>query len=71
LSLASISKAVIPVRIRRLKELAGKLSVEALRVCQHRNPLKPDEIKAYSSNLVQAISIWRPQGQRWRRRWSG
>jgi hypothetical protein len=29
--------------------------VEALRVCQHRNPLKPDEIKAYSSNLVQAI----------------
>jgi hypothetical protein len=50
-----IIKADIPVRIRRLKELAGKLSVEALRVCQHRNPLKPDEIKAYSSNLVQAI----------------
>jgi hypothetical protein len=23
---------------------------------QHRNPLKPDEIKAYSSNLVQAFA---------------
>jgi hypothetical protein len=59
------------IAIRRLKELAGKLSVEALRVCLHRNPLKPDEIKAYSSNLVQASSIWRPQGRRWRKGWSG
>jgi hypothetical protein len=50
-----ITKADIPGRIRRLKELGGKLSVKALRVCQHRNPLKPDEIKEYSSNLVQAI----------------
>jgi hypothetical protein len=51
-----ITKADIPVRIRRLKELAGQLSVEAPRVCQHRNPLKPEEIMAYSSNLVQAIA---------------
>lgn len=38
-------------RIRRLEDLAGKFSAEALHVYQKRVPLKVDEIKAYGAAM--------------------
>lgn len=45
----------IRTRIRRLNELTGKFSAEALLVAQQRVPLKADEIKAYSGAMVAAV----------------
>jgi hypothetical protein len=48
--------AGIRTRIRRLKYLGGKFSVESLYVCQQRVPLKPDEITAYAQAMLSALA---------------
>jgi len=53
-----MNQADIRGRIRRLDELAGKLSVEALHFAQHRTALKPEETKAEIRVLrVEAIPL--------------